>query len=268
MKKNILFGAISILCMLSITAIAISAAGEPSYSWYCLRNKNHLQPIMDKKMSWIEEYDGYYIDHAHGDQTEEKVIYLTFDAGYENGNIERILNILAEEKVCAAFFILGNLIHRAPQLVIRMANDGHLICNHTNHHPDMTKKEAFEDFQKEIKGLEDLYQSETGRELSKYYRPPEGKFNQTSLQYAQKLGYKTIFWSFAYEDWDNLKQPDPNKATQKILDHVHNGAVLLLHPTSSTNAAILQNVIQALKAQGYRFGSLDELTNQQIDKVP
>lgn len=142
-----------------------------------------------------------------------------------------------------------------------MAQDGHTVCNHTNHHPDMTKKKTLEDFQKELVGLEELYTQATGRELSKYYRPPEGRFNQTSLQYAQQLGYKTVFWSLAYADWDNLKQPSCEEAKNKLLSNVHNGAVILLHPTSSTNAAILKEVIQTLKSQGYRFGTLDELTS-------
>ena len=157
-------------------------------------------------------------------------------------------------------FILGNLINRNPDLVIRMAQDGHIVGNHTNHHPDMTKKETFEDFKRELVSLEELYFQTTGQTISKYFRPPEGRFNRSSLQYAKELGYKTVFWSFAYADWDNLKQPSKEDAMKKIMDNVHNGAVILLHPTSATNAAILQDMIRCLKAQGYRFGTLDELT--------
>ena len=260
MKKRLYLGIIATLCFVGIITVTIRATEDPAYNWYCPRNKNNMQPVADTKMQFVEQLNGYYIDHFHGDQTAEKVVYLTFDAGYENGNIEKILNILSEEQVTGAFFILGNLINRNPELVIRMAEEGHTVANHTNHHPDMTKKETLEDFKRELVTLEELYLRTTGKELSKYYRPPEGRFNRTSLQYATALGYKTVFWSFAYADWDNSKQPSPEEAMKKILDNVHNGAVILLHPTSATNAAILKNVIQALKGDGYHFGTLDELT--------
>ena len=260
MKQRFWLGFLAMLCVMGMMLIPVYATKEPSYSWYCPRNKNHQQPLADKDMQFIEQLDGYYIDRFHGDEVEEKVVYLTFDAGYENGNVEKILNVLSEERVTGAFFILGNLINRNPELVKRMAEEGHVVANHTNHHPDMTKKENFEDFEKEILELETLYREATGKELDKYYRPPEGKFNRTSLEYAKRMGYKTVFWSFAYADWDNGKQPDREVAKKKILDHVHNGAVILLHPTSATNAAILGEVIQALKSEGYRFGSLHELT--------
>lgn len=260
MKKRLYLGMIAALCVIAITTVAIQAAKEPAYNWYCPRNKNHKQPIADANMQFIEELDGYYIDHFHGDQSSEKVVYLTFDAGYENGNIEKILNIMSEEQVTGAFFILGNLIKRNPELVKRMIADGHTVGNHTNHHPDMTQKETFEDFKKELTTLEELYFQTTGKELSKYYRPPEGRFNRESLQYAKELGYKTVFWSLAYADWDNTRQPSPQDAMKKIMDNLHNGAVILLHPTSSTNVAIMRDVIRALKKDGYRFGTLEELT--------
>ena len=173
---------------------------------------------------------------------------------------EVLLDTLKQEQVPGAFFILGNLITRNPELVKRMAMEGHIVANHTNLHKDMTKVDQFDEFKKELDDLNHLYQNTTGLEMAKYYRPPEGKFNERSLAYANQLGYKTIFWSFAYADWDNNKQPSPESAKAKILDHIHNGAILLLHPTSATNAQIIGDVIRALKAGGYRFGSLDELT--------
>ncbi|MBQ9085863.1 MAG: polysaccharide deacetylase family protein [Clostridia bacterium] len=262
MKKKAYLGLVSILCCICMTCICVSATEGTVYNWYCVRNSNHLQPIADANMRFIEEYDGYYIDHAHGDGSEDKVLYLTFDAGYENGNVDKILNILSEEQVPGAFFILGNLINRNPDLIRRMVQDGHTVCNHTNHHPDMTTKKTLDDFKEELISLEELYRQATGMELAKYYRPPEGKFDKTSLKYARQLGYQTIFWSLAYADWDNSKQPSPESAKKKILDNIHNGAVILLHPTSATNAIILKEVIQTLKGQGYRFGTLDELTGK------
>lgn len=259
-KRCITFGLFCcILCSLALQTI-IWASEDTVYHWYCKRNSSHQQPIMDAELRWIEKYQGYYLDHSHTDTSEEKVLYLTFDAGYENGNIEKILNVLQEENVTGAFFILGHLIQSTPSLVQRMKNEGHTVANHTNTHRNMTSLDNFEAFERELKDLETLYSEHIGGTMSPYYRPPEGTFDERSLRYAEQLGYKTIFWSFAYEDWDNQKQPSPQAAKAKILDHLHNGAVILLHPTSKTNALILQDVIRECKAQGYRFGTLDELT--------
>lgn len=236
-----------------------SVSGEVT-GWYCRRNTDHKQPLAAGDISYVEELGGYYIDHRHGDNSEEKVVYLTFDAGYENGNVARILDTLEAENVKGAFFILGNLITKNTDLVRRMADDGHTVCNHTNTHKDMTKVSSADELRAELESLETLYREHTGREMPKYYRPPEGKFDRRTMEYVHSLGYKTIFWSFAYADWDNNSQMSRDAAKQKIMDNIHNGAVLLLHPTSATNADILGEVIRELKGQGYRFGTLDELT--------
>lgn len=237
-----------------------------SYGWYFKKNTAHTQPGLDTPMKFIEKYNGYYVDTKHNNPDDaDKVIYLTFDAGYENGNVEKIMDVLKEENVPGAFFVLDNLIVRNTDLVVRMANEGHLVCNHTKNHKDMTKITDKAEFEKEIKGLEDLYREKTGLELARYYRPPEGKFNEQNMQYISEMGYKTIFWSFAYADWDNNKQLDPRTAKKKVLDHTHNGAVILLHPTSATNAAIMKELICEWKSQGYRFGTLDELTTPVTD---
>ena len=233
---------------------------DEAQSWYCVRNKDHKQPIVGSDLTWVENYGGYYIDHAHGDDTEDKVVYLTFDAGYENGNVAKILDIMKEKQVTGAFFVLEHLVCENGELVSRMINEGHLICNHTANHPDVTKLKDMEAFKKELQALEEVYRDKFGKEMSKYFRPPEGRFNRRSLEYAQKLGYKTVFWSFAYADWDNNSQMSVQAAKDKILGNIHNGAVILLHPTSDTNVAVLGDVIDVLKSQGYSFGSLDELT--------
>ena len=218
--------------------------------------------MFDERLSYVEKYGGYYIDKRHGDENAERVVYLTFDAGYENGNVERILDVMKAENVKGAFFILGNLISKNPELVRRMADEGHIVCNHTNRHRDMTTVRSVEEFRTELESLELLYREKIGEEMAKYYRPPEGRFSEETMRYASELGYKTIFWSFAYADWDNAKQPSPEAAKKKILDNIHNGAVILLHPTSATNAEILGDVVRELKRQGYRFGTLDELTTE------
>lgn len=258
MKKINFFGIGLIIASMLLTGTV--SAKDTCMSWYCARNKEHKQPLADVALRVVEKYDGYYIDHRHGDAAEEKVIYLTFDAGYENGNIEKILDVMKEEEVIGAFFVLKNLILKNGDLITRMIDEGHLVCNHTASHKDMTKCTSLEEFKAELDCLEEVYFEATGQKLAPYYRPPEGKFNEASLQYAKALGYKTVFWSFAYADWDNARQMAPGEAKQKILSHVHNGEILLLHPTSATNAAILKDVICELKKEGYRFGSLDELT--------
>ncbi len=244
--------------LLGALIITVSAKSD-IYAWYCVRNKEHKQPRLDSDVSFIEKYGGYYVDKKHGDDCTEKVVYLTFDAGYENGNIEKILDAMKRQQVTGAFFVLSNLVLKNPDLIRRMANEGHMVCNHTSRHRDMSQCSNKEEFESELMKLETLYFECTGKEMSKFFRPPEGKFSENTLKFANELGYKTIFWSFAYEDWNNHKQMSPEKAKEKILSNIHNGAILLLHPTSDTNAAILEDIIVMLKAQGYAFGSLEDL---------
>ena len=262
MKKVFAFLSIY-LCIIIVIGIPISAQGAV-FNWYCKREKDHKQPIADSSMKFVEDLGGYYVDKRFGDDSSEKVIYLTFDAGYENGNVKKILDTLKEEDVPAAFFILDNIIIKNKDLVIRMAEEGHLVCNHTSKHLDVSKFKTIEEFKREVEKLEDIYRQTTGKEMSKYFRPPEGRFSLESMKFANDLGYKTIFWSFAYADWDNSSQMSCEKAKEKIMSNVHNGEIMLLHPTSATNAAILGDVIRELKLQGFRFASLNELTNDQI----
>ena len=258
MKKTVYF----LLCFLQILSLtcfsAMAEKGE--LHWYCVHVKNHVQPTVGRDIAFVEELDGYYIDHRHASAEDaDKVVYLTFDAGYENGNVARVLDTLKEERVTAAFFVLGHLIETETALVKRMTEEGHIVANHSVHHKNMAGF-SDADFLKELTDLEQMYAERVGGKMPRYYRPAQGCFSRQNLECAQKNGYKTIFWSFAYADWDNEKQPDPQKAKQIILDNVHNGAVILLHPTSATNAKILGEVIREMKAQGYRFGSLEELT--------
>lgn len=256
------FSVFILLGVLLAATQGVCAAKE--YSWYCKRTSDHSQPPVGGDISFVEEYGGYCVDKNHGDNSEEKIVYLTFDAGYENGNVEKILDVMKKQNVTGAFFILGNLVEKNSSLVIRMANEGHLVCNHTYSHKKMAGKTR-EEFCAELQKLENKYSEITGRSLSKYYRPPEGCFDEDSLRYAQEMGYKTVFWSFAYADWDNNHQMSREAAKKKILDNIHNGAVILLHPTSATNAAILEDVIVELKSQGYSFGSLDNLCTEVAD---
>ena len=232
-------------------------------SWYCVRAKNNMQPSLGNDLTFSEKYELYWCDNKHKFMDEEKVIYLTFDAGYENGNVEKIVDVLNREDVKGAFFVLDNFLIKNQDLVKKMINSGHTIANHTFKHIDMTKIKSKEAFQNELEKLEDLYFNLFNKKMPKYYRPPEGKLNEENLKWATELGYKTIMWSFAYADWDNGKQPQREYALKKIYDNIHNGEVMLLHPTSSTNAEILGEIIIELKKQGFRFGTLDELCEKQ-----
>ena len=199
------------------------------------------------------------LDAAYLGDTTQPVIYLTFDAGYENGATEKILDVLTKHEVKAAFFLVGNYIEKNADLVRRMAQEGHMVGNHTMHHPDMSKITDQAAFEKELKDLEDLYRQVTGQEMSRYYRPPQGVYSEENLKMAQALGYKTVFWSLAYVDWNNDSQPTKEQAFDKLLPRIHNGAVVLLHSTSRTNAEILDELLTRWEEMGYRFGTVEEL---------
>jgi len=211
-------------------------------------------PIGNATAAELAAYDAYYI----GD-TSKKVIYLTFDAGFENGNTPAILDALKKHNATACFFLVGNYIETAPDLVQRMVDEGHLVGNHTYTHPDMSKISDNESFSQELTRLEDAYQTLIGKPLPKFYRPPQGKYSTENLEQAKALGYTSVFWSLAYVDWYTDNQPTAEQAFSKLLPRIHPGAIVLLHSTSSTNAAILDELLNRWEADGYSFGSLTEL---------
>ena len=199
------------------------------------------------------------LDAAYLGDTAQKKIYLTFDSGYENGCTAEILDILKAHQVPAAFFLVGNYMERNPELVKRMVEEGHIVANHTMHHYDMSKYSDETAFAKELTDLENLFRDVTGQELPKFYRPPQGIYSEANLQAAKELGYKTVFWSLAYVDWLGDDQPSREEALRKLLPRTHPGAVVLLHSTSTTNAEILEELIEKWKEDGYTFGTLEEL---------
>ena len=207
-----------------------------------------------------EELKKYHA--AYMDPTDEKVIYLTFDAGYENGNTPAILEALKKHDVSATFFVVGNYLETSPELVKQMVAEGHTVGNHTFHHPEMSKISDAASFEKELKDVETLYQKITGEELPRFYRPPQGKYNTQNLQMAGDLGYKTFFWSLAYVDWIQDQQPTKEAAFDKLLKRIHPGAVVLLHSTSSTNAQILDELLTKWEEMGYHFAPLSELAEK------
>ena len=249
-----------ILLFLALAAAGAAAlwifgsSAMPTGSWGLSFRQEGAAPIGNAGVDQLKQYDAAYIGN-----TEEKVLYLTFDAGYENGCTAKILDVLREQQVSAAFFLVGNYIEKNADLVRRMAEEGHTVANHTMHHYDMSKLSEKEAFSKELTDLENLYRQTTGLELPRYYRPPQGIYSEENLAMAQELGYKTVFWSLAYVDWNNDAQPTKEEAFAKLLPRTHNGAVVLLHSTSRTNADILEELIGKWKDMGYRFGTLEEL---------
>ena len=251
---------ISIISLISVLlSVSVSAAAPKDKCWYVRRNGS-CQPSFPEEAESLKQYNCYYIDERYGDQTPEKRIYLTFDAGYENGNIEKILDVLKEEEVPAAFFILDYIILKNTDLVTRMSDEGHLVCNHTKKHKNLSNSSK-EEIKEDLQALEKIYYEKTGRQMSKYFRFPEGRYSESAVKAVCELGYKTVFWSFGYDDWDDRRQPNPEAAKRKILTNTHNGAIILLHPTSATNAKILGDVIKEWKALGYTFGTLDDLSS-------
>lgn len=231
------------------------AASSSELNWYYIAKGKDIPSEQPKESaSFLSTYDGYYLG-----KTTDKVIYLTFDEGYENGNTGKILDILKECKVPAAFFVTKPYITSQPDLIKRMAAEGHVVGNHTVHHPSMASITNCTKFNEEFYGVEEAYKSITGCHMPKFFRPPMGKYSELSLSMTKDLGYKTIFWSFAYKDWLTDAQPSQSYAIEKIVNGAHPGAIMLLHAVSDTNTAVLKTVIQKLQAEGYVFKSLDEL---------
>ena len=255
MRKRDLFiwiGAIAVAIGMSVMIFAGSVM--PTGSWGLSFRSEGSAPIGSAGADQLRTYDAVYL----GD-TSEKVIYLTFDAGYENGCTAKILDVLQKHQVKTAFFLVGNYIEKNEDLVRRMVKEGHTVGNHTMHHYDMSKLSDKAAFSKELTDLEVLYKSVTGEEMPKFYRPPQGIYSEENLRMAKELGYQTVFWSLAYVDWNNDAQPTKEQAFSKLLPRIHNGAVVLLHSTSHTNAEILDELLTKWEEMGYRFASIEEL---------
>lgn len=233
------------------SAPAVVTAAE---NWGLSFPKEGGIPTGNASVDDLAQYGAYFL----GD-TSQKVIYLTFDCGYENGCTEQILDALKKHHAPAAFFVVGHMIESAPEIVKRMAAEGHIVGNHTFHHPDMSSITEQTAFQKELDSLAELYQETVGQPLSHFYRPPQGKYSEENLKQAQALGYKTIFWSLAYVDWNTDSQPSPEQAYAKLLPRIHDGAIVLLHSTSRTNAEILDELLTKWEEMGYTFKSLNDL---------
>lgn len=216
---------------------------------------SEMQPTGKATADELQEYNTYYIG-----KKDEKVIYLTFDCGYENGNTQSIMDALKKHNAPATFFVVGHFLESAPDMVKEMVANGYTVGNHTYHHPDMSSIADKGAFQKELDDVNNLYKQVTGQEMAKYYRPPQGKYSTENLKMAKELGYQTFFWSLAYVDWNVDQQPTKEQAFEKLIGRIHPGAVVLLHNTSSTNGQILDELLTKWEEMGYCYKSLGELT--------
>ena len=244
-----------LLFILVISAVLSSNVYAKDYgNWGLKFQENGLQPNGNATSDYLKKYNAAYVG-----PNDKKTIYLTFDAGYENGNMSAILDTLKKHNAPAAFFLVGNFIKTSPDLTRRICEDGHIVGNHTFSHPDMSKIADIERFKKELATLEELFKETTGKNMSRYYRPPQGKYSESNLSHAHELGYNTVFWSLAYVDWLVDKQPSKQQAFDKLIPRIHPGAIVLLHTTSKTNADILDELLSRYEELGYSFGSLDQL---------
>lgn len=240
----------------SLPAAGDAAVAVSTDNWGLSFPTEGQSPVGNATVEELAQYNAYYLGDA-----SQKVIYLTFDCGYENGYTASILDTLKKHNAPAAFFVVGNMIESAPDLIRRMVAEGHIVGNHTYHHPDMSSISDQAAFQKELESLEALFQETTGQTMSKYYRPPQGKYSESNLKMAKEMGYHTFFWSLAYVDWYENKQPTHEEAFKKLLGRIHPGAIVLLHSTSKTNGEILDELLTKWEEMGYRFGSLDEIAD-------
>lgn len=248
-----------IACARDERAVSTMTVANEAENWGLGFGESGTQPTGNVTAEELKQYDAYYV----GD-TEEKVIYLTFDCGYENGNTEPILDALKKHNAKATFFVVGHFLETAPDIAKRMVEEGHTVGNHTYHHPDMSSISDMESFQKEIDDVASLFKEITGTEMTKYYRPPQGKYSTENLKMAQELGYKTFFWSLAYVDWNVDDQPTKEEAFDKLLTRIHPGAIVLLHSTSQTNGEILDELLTKWEEMGYEFRPLSDLTAKEV----
>ena len=240
-------------------AVNVEAEVVEAASWGLSFPHPGESPVGNATAAELAVYNAAYL----GDPGE-KVLYLTFDAGYENGHTAAILDALTKHQAPAAFFVVGTYVEQNPELIRRMAAEGHTVGNHTWHHWDMDKIGDRATFEKELADTAAAYQAVTGTEMPRFYRPPRGVYAEQNLEMAQALGYKTVFWSLAYVDWKQDEQPSREEAFGKLLTRVHNGAVVLLHSTSSTNAEILDELLTRWEEMGYRFGTMEELFDSPV----
>lgn len=249
------------VCMLSLflfNSLSLQAFAKEysniQWDWYFKPSKNNEPPTTEREFAeMLDKYGGMFIA-----EPSKKELYLTFDNGYEQGYTGDILDVLKAKNVPAAFFVTGHYIKEEPELVKRMVKEGHIVGNHSFHHPNFAKT-SNADIREELVSVEELFTKVTGEQMPKYLRPPRGIFSERTLAVTKELGYTNVFWSLAYKDWETNRQKGWKYAYDQVMKRVHPGAIMLLHTVSKDNAEALGKIIDDLRKQGYTFHSLDEL---------
>ncbi|MBM7704334.1 delta-lactam-biosynthetic de-N-acetylase [Metabacillus iocasae] len=253
MRRVVLFF-LAFLFAFTSFASATAYSNKP-LSWGFSKSKNHKQASAGKPFdNLLKKYDSFYIG-----ADDKQNIYLTFDNGYENGYTEQVLDVLKEKKVPAAFFVTGHYLKDQPNLVKRMVKEGHIVGNHSWHHPDLTQVDDSR-LREELDRVKREYEQLTGKTDMQYLRPPRGVFSERTLALSRDEGYINVFWSLAFVDWMTDQQKGWRYAYDNIMAQVHPGAILLLHTVSKDNAEALGKAIDDLRKEGYEFKSIDELT--------
>ena len=242
----------NVLTSTTINGIEIESLDNKKIGWGIKRNDNHEQPdVGHVNRKILDKYQGLYMGNK-----EQKLVYLTFDLGYEAGYTPKILEVLKQNEVKATFFITAHYVNTQPDLVKQMIDEGHIIGNHTVNHKSMPSC-SLETIKKEVMDLHSAIYDKFGYEM-KFIRPPKGEYSERTVAYTNTLGYTSVMWSFGYDDWDEKKQGREEYGKKKILDNVHNGEIMLLHATSKDNANILDDVIKEIKNMGYEFRNIDQ----------
>ncbi|ERJ13028.1 delta-lactam-biosynthetic de-N-acetylase [Haloplasma contractile] len=255
----IVIGTIGFLLTTSYYITEVQA--NAGYGWGFKPNDNHKQPEVGIYKDILERHNAYYVGNSH-----RKEIYLTFDAGYENGFTDDILDVLKQHDVPATFFVTGTYMKNNPNLIKRMVNEHHTVGNHTFTHPDMTAIDITQ-YKKELKRVEDEFYKLTNQDMMKIMRPPRGRFSDRSLKIADDLGYHNIFWSLAFKDWETKNQHGWQYAYNSVMNRIHPGAVILLHTVSEDNAKALSHIISDLREEGYDFVPIKNLLTQKVPLV-
>lgn len=241
------------LLFLLIPHITYGAVSNQPIHWGLKRASHEQQAEAGPQLDHLlQKYGGFY----KGDP-KSKMLYLTFDNGYENGYTAKVLDVLKKEKVPATFFVTGHYLQSAPDLVKRMVKEGHIVGNHSWYHPDLTTN-SDADIRQELDTVRDRTKELTGQKEMKYVRPPRGVLSERTVKVAKDLGYTHVMWSLAFVDWNVNQQKGWQYSYNNIMKQVHPGAVILLHTVSKDNADALEKVIKDLKKKGYRFQSLDD----------
>lgn len=254
-KEISLSGSRPVACVMETVGEKYETSDNTMYGWGLKKNINAPPDVPENIQNLLAANGGIYLDST------PRTLYLTFDEGYENGYTAKILDVLKENNVKAAFFVTGPYLEKETELVKRMFDEGHVVGNHTVRHPSLPSLKSTEAVAKEITELADVCKEKYGQDMH-FFRPPRGEYSERTLKISRDLGYTNVFWSFAYKDWEVDNQKGTEYAYEQIKKGVHDGAVLLLHAVSKDNAEVLDRVIKDLKSEGYRFKSLEDFGKQ------